>query len=272
MNEHRQKIAIVCSGGGMKCSYSSGALVALARDFNFRNPDIVIASSGSGGGVCYYLADQIDSIPKIWEELLPSSKLISYLRLNKVLDVDYLVDEVFKKQEPLDVKKLKDTKTEVFFTATEASTGLGIYLTKEDGDVFELIRATVAMPFIYRKKVKVNNNFYIDGTIALSFQDQINKAIDMGATHVIAIDNSTLPFIFLREFLTKVYRLFLYGKFSSIDSTKINYTNAKIIFIKDNKSEAKLLTKDKKVIEKAFDQGYRDILENEEIRKLFFVS
>ena len=30
-----KKIAIVCSGGGMRCSYSAGALYALVKEFEF---------------------------------------------------------------------------------------------------------------------------------------------------------------------------------------------------------------------------------------------
>ena len=45
----KEKIAIVCGGGGMKCAYSAGALSSLAIVHNLRNPHVLVGSSGSTG-------------------------------------------------------------------------------------------------------------------------------------------------------------------------------------------------------------------------------
>ncbi len=105
-----KKVAIVGSGGGMSCAYFAGAILALVRELNFTKPYLAIGSSGSTGTLAYYVSEQYDSIEHIWSNLLSSKEFISLIRINKIMDIDYLIDEVFKKQDILDVDKLKSSK------------------------------------------------------------------------------------------------------------------------------------------------------------------
>ena len=95
------KLALILSGGGMTCAYSAGATVGLVDKYNFKNPDIAIGSSGGAGTLAYYVAGQYDAIRNIWTNLLATRKFINSLRFWKIIDIDYVIDVVFTKQEPL---------------------------------------------------------------------------------------------------------------------------------------------------------------------------
>ena len=92
------KTAIICAGGGMRSAHGGGFLYALGTQLNIR-PDIIVASSGNAGNAIYFCAEQFDDLKNIWLERLSTSKFISFLRPFRVMDIDYLVDEVFKKQD-----------------------------------------------------------------------------------------------------------------------------------------------------------------------------
>lgn len=204
---HENKIAIVTNGGGMKCSYSAGALCALADIYNLRNPDILIGSSGSTGSLTYYLANQYDSIKNIWTNLLTSQKFISLKRINKIMDVDYLVDTVFKQQEPLNIEKIRKSNSRLFISATEYKTGNPKFFTNND-DIFEALRASKAIPVITAKKVVIDDTSYIDGSISTSFNINIEKAIKEGAKNIIVIkDNEEITFI--AKMIYGLYSLFV---------------------------------------------------------------
>src|SRR3990167_2695216 len=97
-----KKIAIVASEGGMSCAYSVGAILALVEKFDLVNPYLVIGSSGSTGTFAYYVAGQYKSIRNIWENLLPSKKFISWLRLNiLVIKVILTFLKYYEHQAPL---------------------------------------------------------------------------------------------------------------------------------------------------------------------------
>ena len=117
------KTAIIMSGGGMSCSYGVGALLALVEKFNFKKPAIAIAGSGSSGTMSYFVAEQYDSIRNIWTNLLSTKKFINPFRITKIIDIDYLIDEVFKKQDALDEEKIYNSKITYLIPATNVDTG-----------------------------------------------------------------------------------------------------------------------------------------------------
>ena len=195
VSKEKQKIAIVVSGGGMKCAYAAGVLIALAEQLKLTEPDIAVGSSGGGASLLYYISGQYELGRQIWTELLSTGKFISLTRLYPIFDMDYLVDTVFKKQAPLDTDKILKSKTKLFLAATNYVTGQTEYLSNDGStDIFEAARATVALPYVYNKKVNINGNEYVDGDVASSININIQKAIKEGATKILVIENDrTLP-------------------------------------------------------------------------------
>ncbi|OGZ45155.1 MAG: hypothetical protein A2756_01680 [Candidatus Ryanbacteria bacterium RIFCSPHIGHO2_01_FULL_48_27] len=237
----QKKIAIVCSGGGMRCAYTGGVLVALAEKHKFTSPDIIIAASGSAAFAFYYLTRQYKSIEHIATELLSTPKFISFLRPFKIMDIDYLVDEVFKKQAPLNIGLLSDLKTKYYIAATDSNSRTRSYFCNDSSvDIFEILRATKAIPFFYNKKVVINGIDYIDGTVSTSFDDALLKARELGATHIIGIDNRPREGLHADDF----------------------------ILIANRRQPAQLLTRDSRKLRAAFDLGFSDAARSAELSEL----
>jgi len=222
------KLALILSGGGMTCSFSVGVINALVREFGVTNPDIVIAASGSSGTMAYYIAGQFGSITNIWTNLLPSKKFINHFRFWKIIDIDYLIDEVFKKQDPLDIEKVYTSNIEFLIPATNDETGEVKYFSnRDDDDIFEAMRAAKAMPLAFNKRVKINGSTYCDSPLTSVTQLHIAKAIELGATRILVIENPPLDWLtkfgfrcwlmFRKGIFKKNYRaLELKGKNSSV--------------------------------------------------------
>ncbi len=208
MNPSDKKIAIVASGGGMSCAYSVGVILSLVDNFKFTNPYIVIGSSGSTGTLAYYVAKQYSSIKNIWENLLSTKNFISYSRINMVVDVDYLIDVIFKKQDILNVEEIKQSKIKFFIAVTNFTNGNIEYFGNQTNiDIFEALRASNAIPIAYSKHVKINGGNFIDGSISASLEKNIEKAEKEGADIIIAIDNSKKNYM-VQNILLKIYTLF----------------------------------------------------------------
>lgn len=272
----KNKIAIITNGGGMKCSYSAGVLCAMAREYNFYNPDILVGSSGSAGSLAYYLAGQYDSIQNIWTDLLTNPKFISFKRIFKIMDIDYLIDTVFKQLEPLNIKKIKESNTKLFISVTELQTWNSKFTTNTD-DIFECLKASKAIPVITNKKVSINNIDCIDGSISSPFNVNINKAISEGADNIIIIKDTKGPTLLTKIFfyivslffnknLKKALRTFCKSNFHQITPVQ----NKNIIIISPSKKlKIHVLNNKKQNLENSFFLGYKDLKNNIEFKKYF---
>lgn len=160
-----KKIAIVLSGGGMTCVYQVGVLQALREKFAVA-PDIIVGSSGSAGTVAYFATEQFETIKHIWLDLLSTNKFISLWRIWKIMDIDYLIDVIFKKEALLDVLKLTKTKAKYFIAATNSETGRVRWFTNgAEQYIFEILRASKAMPVAYNKRVGIGGHSMLMGIL-----------------------------------------------------------------------------------------------------------
>lgn len=258
------KLAVVCTGGGMRCAYSGGALVALAKEFQITAPDIAIGVSGGAGSLTYYLSQQYDEIKQIWTESL-TTKMFIDLRLKRpMLDIDYLVDSVLKKEVPFDIQKFESSTTDWHFSVvdTKVQKQSRFFSKKDSLDIFELLRASMAVPFAYGKRVPLGKFSYQDGSLGLGANDFITKAQELGATHIIVIESQP------ETFLAKLSDAFFKSKFvadSSNQSLPKEDASSRILRIQNNHSPAWFLSRSKAKLLATFNKGYEDILHNPDI-------
>lgn len=188
----KKKLAIVLSGGGMTCSYTAGYLGALAKEHGFTNPDIVLAGSGSAGTASYFVARQYDDVTSIWSDLLSTKDFIDPLRVERIIDIDYLIDTVFKKEKPLQEENIHRSVIKFFIAATNSVTGKVEYFSNKDElDWFEVMRATKALPIVFNKCIEINGKTYCDSLLSSYEGLNILKAAQMGATHILVISTDS---------------------------------------------------------------------------------
>lgn len=189
----KEKIALVSSGGGMSCSYAAGAVSCLANVHRFFDPDFVIGGSGSTGTLTYYVSGQYGSLTKIWSQYLSTKKFINKLRFWKWIDIDYLIDEVFGRQDRLNAGAVSKSSINLFIAATNCENGRLEYFSNRTlqgkGQIFDILRASKAMPVAYNKKIKINGGRYCDSYLSSYTNAHIKKAVELGADNIILVDS-----------------------------------------------------------------------------------
>lgn len=224
----------------MRCAWSGGFLVGL-HEIGLL-PNTIVTRSGNAGSAVYLATNQSDSIKNIWTKHLPGTRFIRWWRFSKVIDIDYLVDDVFVKKEPMDLHTLKTSPIKVFIACYN--------LTKQRIDYFdnqtitlEVLRATKALPIVYGKQVSIGNSVYADHVFPLQnlINDQVRNLV--GKTIVVDVRqrHGLLPFLYHT----------LTGKQRALEELS-SYS----LLIKPETINAHLLSNSKKVLQKTFNQGY----------------
>ncbi len=270
-------LALIAGGGGMRCAYGAGVLSALGENFDVKEPSVGIASSGSAGSFSYYLSEQYSQLRKAWEGLLCRKEVINPFRLWKIFDIDYLIDEIFKKEERLDLEKLNSKRTRFFISATNAKTGqLEYFLVNNNGaDIFELMRASKSMPIFsgYGKRVRLDKGEYLDTYDNSLLGDNVRKAVNEGARKIVVIKNGESD-----RFVRNVFGFWFKFQTEDFKRTLLSYSNRDVekevdVFYLSPKNnlEIKTLERDERILKRVFEQGYDDTLSNDELKRFLGV-
>lgn len=276
----RGPVAIITSGGGMKCAYAGGALVALAKELNIHNPDIFVAASGSVGSMFYYLTEQEEAIQKAWTSFIPSPAFIRYGPV-PAMRINYLVDTIFKEYIPLDIPKLEQVHTKYFVPVTDVETGHTTFITNDTWfNPYEIMRAAKAIPILYNGHVHLGGRSYLDGDFSTSLASLVKKAIDAGAKRILCISNTSAPSRF-EAAIVKAYARLLHPALREAvlndlpNDTRIIWPDG-IEFVMLTPSlplPSALYTRDRRRVIETFTMGYDDLLsKREEIERLFGTS
>ena len=163
------KKALIIEGGGMRSSYAAGVLVSL-QELGHTNFDIVLGSSAGACCAVNFIGGKPEQNYKILHDFLPNSRFINYGRLFKfsenIVDIDYLLDEVTTRHVPLPIEEFLSSNTKLFIVATDCETGKPVYLDARNGDIRQALRASCAIPYLYRQKIMTKGTRLMDGGIA----------------------------------------------------------------------------------------------------------
>jgi predicted patatin/cPLA2 family phospholipase len=272
-------LAIITSGGGMKSSYGVGVMLALAEKFEVKEPKILIACSGNAGTGSYYVSKQYDSIKNIWENLLSGKKMVDFKRFWKIIDIDYLIDEVFKKQDPLDSESVYSSPINYFIPALNRRTGKIDYFSNKHGDdVFEAMRATKAMPIAFKMNphIKLRDSTYCDSCLSSSTEPHLEKAVNSGANKILIVNNA--PKDRSRNLEHTIFNLWVSAQGKSFrenynDEIKRvqNYNvpeNIDVLTLEPKTTlDIKTLNNNQDLLRKTINQGYNETLSNQKLKK-----
>lgn len=196
----------------------------------------------------YYLTDQLSEMKNIWTDHLANRDFINLIRLWKIMSIDYAIDIALRLKEPLQVQKLVNSKTKWYITATAVRNMEAKYFTQEDilagDDIFDILQASMSVPLVYGRIKTFSGKHYIDGGIGAPFSKTVEKAIEMGATHILAIDAS-------RKQNQPIESLSQHG----VD----------ILLMRNQALPARLLTHNSRILTQAFELGYRDAINHFEL-------
>jgi len=177
------KKVLIIEGGGMRSSYAAGALVAL-HELKHNDFDLVLGSSAGACCAVNFLGGKPERNYKILHDFLTNSQFIDYTRLiypqKNIVNMDYLFDEVIEKHMPLPIEEMKKSKTELYIVATNCNTGKAVFLDAKKENVREALRASCALPYLYRREIIKDGTRLMDGGIAaaIPLTPQIRKDYD----------------------------------------------------------------------------------------------
>jgi len=181
------------------------------------------------------------------------------------MDVDYLVDEVFKKQEPLDIQKVKTSSIQWHIPLADYDRGKTFYASVRDNlDPFEILRAAKAIPFLFGKRIPLAHHRYIDGEAGAILQDHLSHALSLGARNIVIL-NHTSNWTSLNSIPARIYgRLIAHGMHDAIlrdianDVTAWHATNARVILLSPTNLACGTATIEQSCIKATFDRGVQD--------------
>jgi len=128
----------------------------------------VIGSSAGAINGAYFLAGQAEESLSIYYEELAGREFVSLRRFWKIVDIDFLVDDVLKHRHPLDEDAMRAAPAPLLTVLTDAQSAEATTISNRvpGVDIYELFRATAALPGLYNRKVPIGERSFVDGGVA----------------------------------------------------------------------------------------------------------
>jgi predicted patatin/cPLA2 family phospholipase len=190
-------ISVAIQGGAMRSIYCLGVIRALSETPYLDDVKEVYTSS-AGCVSAAVLADQLAATPsrsvaEIGEELvnmLAGPRFINEKRMLKIVDVDYLVD-VIGKVTSMTPQSLAACSLVFEVAATNAETAMASYFDvarcPSTTDLYNTLRASMAIPVLYPYPVRIGAAKFVDGGIADPLPAL--RALNRGPDSLIAISS-----------------------------------------------------------------------------------
>jgi predicted patatin/cPLA2 family phospholipase len=181
------KLGLVVEGGAMRGVVSGGALVAL-DEIGFHSLfDEVYAESAGAINACYFLSGQAQTGIRIYTEDLQTPRFLNPLRMNAIVNVDYVADVILTQRKPLDTSAVMASPSRLFVPVTNALDGSPrlVDVMREKPPLNTLLRATTAIVPLYNRAVLMDGVPYVDGGISNPIP--IQSALDAGCTHILVL-------------------------------------------------------------------------------------
>jgi len=165
------RIALVVQGGAMRGVFTAGALCGLDALGARSAFDVIHGSSGGAVNAAYFLAGQVPLGTSIYYEDLNQRAFIDFRRLLRgtALGLDYCFDDVVGVRKRLDLAAIRAHPTPLVTHVTDAetaeSTSLSQHEIESDAELLRLLKASAAMPLVYRKPIWIRNRRVVDGAL-----------------------------------------------------------------------------------------------------------
>lgn len=284
-------IGLILEGGGMRAGFVAGVVMAL-MDRGLTKFNHAVAVSASVPTLAYFAAGQREEIEQVWRNELNTSNLVCYRNVpaafltlsaqRPVLDIDYLVYEVFKKKYPLEIQRLMKSEMACRFAVTNVPGGQLTFLSPGDDDIYKIFKAALAVPGCYLLPVCINGHEYVDGGTANLLP--VHLLWDEKVDRIMAILST--PFDYDYKPLNLLERALLWRYFRRYDSILGKLSEGAYVYDKEKSllkqlaerepprafiiypdimPPARFITRDRKKINRTIDLGYNkaETLENE---------
>ena len=186
----------------MRVAYALGAVTAIVEARSELPIRSFSCSSASTVAALGYHSKDISSFSDEVFRRLATRRFINPARFWRISDIDYLVDDVVMPM--VDADRLDDPSApEIWVSLTDARTALHHYERLTSSNVRTLLRATMAIPVLYGKRVEFLGNEYVDGGIAdalplfhaLSLSEEGEAVLPLATKPISALASHDIGFV-----------------------------------------------------------------------------
>lgn len=115
-----------------------------------------------------------------------------FLRGGHWLDLDYLWD-AFDREDPLDAVRATTSATQYLVAVTSVATGAPVYLQPTAPLLMTALRASCAVPVLYRGFVDVDGDRYTDGGVTAAVP--VEEAYRRGARRILVVRSRPIDYV-----------------------------------------------------------------------------
>jgi predicted patatin/cPLA2 family phospholipase len=169
---------LVVEGGALRGVFSTGLLDGFL-EAQFNPFDLFIGVSSGASNLAAYLARMIGRNGRIYREYSLSPDFISFskfFRGGHLLDLDWLWDVTIREIR-LDLEAVYSHGKPFFVVLTDVQTGDAIYHLTSARDLEQVLKASSAVPLLYRGYPKVGGRPITDGGVADALP--VGEAMDL---------------------------------------------------------------------------------------------
>lgn len=170
----------------MRGIFAAGVLdVFLER--GFAPFDLAIGSSAGACNLASHLAGQHGRNRRCYLTQMRRPEFIDarrFLRGGHWLDIDYLWD-AFDREDPLDTAAAAASPTRLLVAATRVEAGTAAYLVPTAATLSEVLRASSAVPVLFRRFVELDGEAFTDGGISAPIP--VEEAYLRGARRIVVV-------------------------------------------------------------------------------------
>jgi predicted patatin/cPLA2 family phospholipase len=186
LKEQSSKSVLVVEGGALRGVFSTGLLDGFL-EAQFNPFDLFVGVSSGASNLAAYLAGMIGRNKKIYMEYSLRPDFISFpkfLRGGHLLDLDWLWDITIREIR-LDLATIYSRAKPFVVVLTDVQTGDAHYKLTSAHDLEHVLKASSAMPLLYRAYPEVEGRPMTDGGVADSIP--VGEAIRRGARRIMVI-------------------------------------------------------------------------------------
>ena len=170
----------------MRSVFSAGLLDEFLEQ-GFNPFQLAIGVSAGAANLSAYLAGAHGRSLRVFRDYALRPECINYLRFVRgghLIDLDWLW-EICAVEVPLDNHRVFANGQSLLVCLTDVCTGKAVYQRANAGNLEQVIKASSALPLMYREFPHVDGRPMADGGVADSIP--VQKALDMGASRIMVV-------------------------------------------------------------------------------------
>jgi predicted patatin/cPLA2 family phospholipase len=182
-----RKLGLVIEGGSIRAVCSAGGAAVLAQMGFSETFDHVYATSAGVMNAAYFISNQPLTGISVYFDHCTTRRFVNPLRFWKIIDVDYIFDEVAVREKPLNLHRVLSSRSRFHVAVIDRNDGQGhlIDTQRASTPLLHSLKAAAAIPVLYNRSILVDGRRCIDGGLRIPFP--LKQAIEDGCTDILVL-------------------------------------------------------------------------------------